>query len=404
MRTHLQNRFTSWTARFSCSLFLACPWGFVGASEGGQFVDVEELGFPVNTEESELSPRLAADGVTLYFGRRAPGGGQLDIYTATRGEDGVFDEVAKLEGDVNSDFNDSGACVSANGLTLFFHSTRPGPEAQGEADLYQATRSAIGEPFGEVINLGPEVNSRFIDNTPSVSADGRTLYFSSFRPGVGGRDLFQASRENDEEPFGNVVNLGKLINTEFNEGGPSISPDGCALFFHSQRASGNGGFFGLFMAIRTTTDEPFDRVVSLASALDGPVAELAPSVSPDWPAAGSVLYFAQASSSFDGDLFQATWVPAVPSFLRGDCNGDSAVDISDGIFHLNALFVADAEQTTCFEACNTNNDDASDVSDAIFTFNFLFVAGSETPAAPYPDCAVDPEPAGSLGCERLACE
>ncbi len=90
--------------------------------------------------------------------------------------------------------------------------------------------------------------------------------------------------------------------------------------------------------------------------------------------------------------------------LRGDCNGDGGVDISDGIFHLNSLFVLGSEQTDCLEACNSNDDDASDISDAIFTFNFLFVAGSETIPSPYPVCGPDPAIAMSLGCERFGCE
>ncbi len=95
---------------------------------------------------------------------------------------------------------------------------------------------------------------------------------------------------------------------------------------------------------------------------------------------------------------------APPRFIRGDCNDDGAVDISDGIFHLNALFVPGTDEPTCLEACDTNDDDSGDISDAIFTFNFLFVAGSEVPAAPHPLCGLDPEPEASLGCGGVACD
>ncbi len=92
------------------------------------------------------------------------------------------------------------------------------------------------------------------------------------------------------------------------------------------------------------------------------------------------------------------------AFLRGDCNGDLFLDISDGIFHLNALFVAGSELPSCVEACNANDDASSDIADAVFIFNFLFLAGSEVPPAPHPNCGADPEPGASLGCERTTCQ
>ena len=70
-------------------------------------------------------------------------------------------------------------------------------------------------------------------------------------------------------------------------------------------------------------------------------------------------------------------------FLRGDCNDDGTVDISDPTFTLNFLF-AGGDDPKCREACNANGDDL-DVSDAIYTLNFLF-SGGPPPIGSYPDC------------------
>ncbi|MBI4583300.1 MAG: sulfatase-like hydrolase/transferase [Planctomycetes bacterium] len=91
-----------------------------------------------------------------------------------------------------------------------------------------------------------------------------------------------------------------------------------------------------------------------------------------------------------------------PAFARGDCNGDGTADISDAISHLTSLFIG-GDLSDCLEACDTNDDSASDVSDAIYLLEFLFTGGP-APEPPFPGCGPDPEPGGTLGCQRVKCE
>jgi hypothetical protein len=93
--------------------------------------------------------------------------------------------------------------------------------------------------------------------------------------------------------------------------------------------------------------------------------------------------------------------PGVP-FRRGDCNGDGGRDISDAIFHLGYLF-GGKEPSDCPESCDANGDAEEDLSDAVYLLAHLF-AGGPAPAAPFPDCGLDPEPAASLGCARAGCQ
>ncbi|MGQ9591559.1 MAG: hypothetical protein ACUVYA_14845 [Planctomycetota bacterium] len=75
-------------------------------------------------------------------------------------------------------------------------------------------------------------------------------------------------------------------------------------------------------------------------------------------------------------------------FIRGDTNDDAKVDISDGIFLLNHLFLG-GERWVCEEGADVNDDGRADLSDAIYAFNFLFLGGPEVPP-PHPECGPDP--------------
>ncbi len=101
--------------------------------------------------------------------------------------------------------------------------------------------------------------------------------------------------------------------------------------------------------------------------------------------AGSHISFA-ASTAFE------------PEFVRGDCNDDGGVDISDAIESLTLLFVGGV--TNCVNACDTNDDEGFDISDPIYSLAALFTSGP-APLAPYPNCGDDPT-GGTLACTEFA--
>ena len=95
--------------------------------------------------------------------------------------------------------------------------------------------------FGEPTNLGPIVNSSSSEWPPSISADGLSLYFCSNRPGgYGHRDLWVTSRSTKDNEWGTPENLGPTVNSSAKEAFPSISADGSTLYFASSRAGGQG--------------------------------------------------------------------------------------------------------------------------------------------------------------------
>jgi Tol biopolymer transport system component len=94
--------------------------------------------------------------------------------------------------EINSPVDDTDPALSPDGLTLVFASDRP--DTLGGRDLYMASRASRASTFGPVVHL-IDLSSSEADGEPSLSADGRTLYFASERPGgVGGRDLWYATR------------------------------------------------------------------------------------------------------------------------------------------------------------------------------------------------------------------
>ena len=155
---------------------------------------------------------------------------------------------------------DGGPELSEDGLTLLFGSARLNSLGQLDEDIYIATRETTAQPFGPARNLGPSINSLgFGDYSPDLSLDGLTLYFSSSRPGgLGEADLYVTTRESIDDPWEPPQNLGANVNTPYFEGQPSISANGKTLYWDSVRPDGLGDF-DIWMATRGTWEETLGR-------------------------------------------------------------------------------------------------------------------------------------------------
>ena len=323
---------TSWIMIW-CVIFVATAANDVECQISiGYFSDVQKLGPNVNSVGAEDTLQtISADGLTIIFTSFREGGfGRADLYQATRVSiEEPFGPAVNLGPEVNTSAMDNFPSISSDGLTLYFASTRTG--GAGNFDLYQATRATINDEFGNVMNLGPSVNTASIERGPNISADGLTMYFGSNRAGgEGGDDIYVATRGSINDPFANVVNLGTGVNSSFGEFGPSVSSNGLFIFFSDfwrpPFRSGGQGDSDIWVAVRDSVDADFGDAVNLngfsfGSDVNREFRENAPRIAHDWPSSGSRLYF---SSQPDGDLdiWQATWVSA-------DCDGDGVLDIND---------------------------------------------------------------------------
>ena len=150
------------------------------------FVDRTEAGWgepwnpgaPVNTEHLEVYPSVAADG-TLYFSSGRPGGlGQNDLYRS-RLVNGEYAEPENLGGPINTEQSEGDLFVAPDESYIVFVSSGR-PDSLGRGDLYVSFRAEDGS-WSPAINLGEEVNSRWTEYCPSVSPDGKYLFFTSYR-------------------------------------------------------------------------------------------------------------------------------------------------------------------------------------------------------------------------------
>ncbi len=191
----------------------------------------------------------------------------------------------------------------------------------GLFDLWVSVRATTDDPWDVPINLGSTVNTPDYENSPDISADGLTLFFSSDRPGgYGSRDLWMTPRLSVDGSWGAPVNLGSAVNTPAYENGPSISSDGLLLIFWSDRAGGYGSR-DMWMTRRSVKDDPWSPAVNVGEAINTPASEAQAHISAD----GRTLFFwsNRAGGFGDNDLYKASIIPIV------DLNGDGIVDAAD---------------------------------------------------------------------------
>ena len=133
---------------------------------------------PVNSEERDLYPSESRDGYVYFFSRRAGGFGAFDLYRVAPLGDG-FGVPENLGPSINTAENETDACISPDGDYLVFTSTREG--GYGSGDLYVSFRTEDGG-WTQAANLGETVNTEHLEFCPSISRDGRYLFFTSNRP------------------------------------------------------------------------------------------------------------------------------------------------------------------------------------------------------------------------------
>lgn len=197
--------------------------------------DPKKVGGDVCSDYSEYAPMMNIEGDRMIFTRRV--GGQEDFYIAEV-NDGEFVRVAEIEG-LNTPQNEGIHTISADGRTMIFTACDRRKTGIGSCDLYYANLDS--DYWTIPSNMGKVVNSISWDSQPSLSADGKTLFFSSGRQdGYGGNDIWMTTKT-DTSGWIFPTLLPQEINTSGNEESPFIHPDGHTLYFRSDKHIGMGG-------------------------------------------------------------------------------------------------------------------------------------------------------------------
>ncbi len=315
------------------------------------------LGTTVNSSSGDAGANISADGLELFFFSTRPGGsGDWDLWVTTREiVSDPWGTPINLGPTVNSSSGDGPPSISVDGLELYFSSSRPG--GSGAIDIWITTRETTDDDWGTPVNLGATVNSSADELGPGISADGLQLYFSGWRkayarPGGYGRaDLWFTTRPTKEDPWGEPVNLGPTVNSSAQDSRPGISADGLTLFFDSYRPGGYGKG-DLYMTTRATVSDPWGTPVNLGPTVNSSAEEELPKISAD----GSTLLFDsdRPGGSGDFDLWQVSILPVV------DLNSDGKVDFKD--FRKLAQYWGQ-DEPSCDIAPLPNGDGIVDIQD-----------------------------------------
>jgi hypothetical protein len=216
------------------------------------------VGSGINTTDDEYWPSITADGLTMMFTRQATqtenSQSQEDFYVSYL-KNGVWQKAFNAGSPLNTSQNEGAQSLSSNGNYMFFTACNR-PDGLGSCDLFFS--AFIDGKWSVPSNLKSPVNTSWWETQPSISADGKTLYFSSNRPGgIGGKDLW-FSKLDDFNQWKEPVNMGRTINTADDEMSPFIHFDGRTLYFASNGRIGMGGFDLYFsrMINDTTWTEP----------------------------------------------------------------------------------------------------------------------------------------------------
>jgi Tol biopolymer transport system component len=279
----------------------------------------ENLGSIVNSQYGDTSPSISADGLSLYFMSTRLDGRDIWLSARATAEDDWPPPVNLGPPINNSQWRDASPSISADGLSLYFDSIRP--DRPGQIDLWVARRKTTDDPWSESepVNLGPRVNSSAVDSQPSISADGLSLFFGSTRPGYGSYDLWVTTRETTDDEWGSPVNLGPTVNSSNLDGQPDISADSLTLFFVSYNRPGGYGGSDVWVTRRETKDDPWSEPVNLGPTVNGWNGDGWPFISAD----GSTLFFASGRPDGHGgfDLWQVSITPISGLFRKdGDTN------------------------------------------------------------------------------------
>jgi hypothetical protein len=214
-------------------------------------VEIVNIGSPINTDHSEYVPVITSDESMLiytYRGERSKGG-LLDP-TGKPDNDGQYYEdvmVSYKMGDewlepesiadnINTVGHDASIALSVDGQMLFVYKQNK----KDRGDIYSST--LIGENWSKPEKLKGEVNTEEWEGSATLTSDGKVLYFASEREGgFGGRDLYSATLQADDT-WGEIKNLGPVINTRFDDDAPFIHPDKRTMYYSSKGHNSMGGY------------------------------------------------------------------------------------------------------------------------------------------------------------------
>jgi len=287
------------------------------------FGEPVNLGPPINSADYEGVPCVSADGLELYFASSR--GVAWDVWVSTRQTTDDAWEPPENLGFGNYAYDPS---ISADGLELYVELSEDLPSGACCASfaIGVAKRAAKGEPWGPVVELGLSLPNGYFPAGPGISADGLELYFCALRLGdEPDAELYVARRETTEATWGEPISLGPVVNDQACQVNPAITSDGLLListdWWNCSLRPGGFGSVDMWMTRRATKDDDWGPLVNVGLPINSAFEDRGGTISSDGP----TIYFHSNRPGGSGwhDLWQAPILPVV------DFDDDGSVGMND---------------------------------------------------------------------------
>ena len=210
------------------------------------------MGNTINSPFEDYGPTInAEDEVLIFTSQRNTQGlngrANEDLFYS-RHVNGYWEEAQSFGKPINSIYNEGSACLSRDGNTLYFARCEA-PDGLGNCDIYVASKQADGS-WGNIRNLGPNVNSTSWDSQPTLTSTEDTLYFASDRLGGFGLSDIYFTYKNKKGEWAPAENAGPVINTRESEVSPFYHPLYQVLYFSSRGQLYNFGDFDIYKSYK----------------------------------------------------------------------------------------------------------------------------------------------------------
>jgi hypothetical protein len=217
-------------------------------------VKITNLGDSINSQYPEYSPVVSSDERMIIYTTRRPNtiGGMKDmtgmynedVVVAYKDAQGVWGSPSPISNNINTGGMEASINLSADGQTLIIY--KDNGDGMG-GNIYYSTFD--GKDWTSLKEFGSDVNSKYQETHACLSQDGKVLFFVSDRPGgFGGKDIYRCVKLPNDK-WSKALNMGSTINTEYDEDGAFIHPDGVTFFFASKGHKTMGGYDIMFATL-----------------------------------------------------------------------------------------------------------------------------------------------------------
>ena len=208
------------------------------------YMKSDNLGKPINQKDGEFYPVVSENEEMIVFARSEA---FYDAILYSVKQNGVWSEPQNMNEILKIDRDIYPTSLSSDGKDLYLYSS-------GDLDGTIYTSRYENNTWSPLVKLNDNINTKYWESHATISHDNKKLYFTSNRKGgFGGLDIYASSRDNNGD-WGPALNLGSVVNTPYNEESPFLSDDDKTLFFSSRGHYNIGGYDTFYSSVKSGSE------------------------------------------------------------------------------------------------------------------------------------------------------